>query len=296
MWYEWLIFGAVFLLIPIAVANLKLIAEKKINPTEDQKKNASLLCGFLILFYWLCDLFYMAFILDNLALKFIFGGLVMVIIFYNLSTAFVSGAPTFKWGLIQDFVVGVIMSIYLVYIIPSSDLKEVVIPIVSAVYGGLITLVGVAWTIRKTDNDRKSEEKKKAEPVFTFNLLLDDSLPETRIICTASVEEIDGQSYANHALIVNSDNSNFFIKAIKYQGTWYSVSQSNYVLRNQSIYFVFYTPQIRADHLAMYVQMEDVLGYKHYYKFKYNIRNSKKGKPYTSMVALEKVTEEEANG
>ena len=175
-------------------------------------------------------------------------------------------------------------------------LQDIVLSLTSAVIGGAVTLAGVAWTIKKTDDDRKAEEKKKAEPIFTFNLLLDDSLPETRIICTASVEEIDNQSYANHALIVNSDNSNFFIKAIKYQGTWHSVSQSNYVLKNQSIYFVFYTPQIRADHLAMYVQMEDVLGYKHYYKFKYNIRNSKKGKPYTSMVALEKVTEEIANG
>ena len=81
MWYEWLIFAVVFLLIPIAVANLKLMAEKRINPTEEQKKNANLNCGFLILFYWLCDLFYMAFILDSLALKFIFGGLIMLIIF-----------------------------------------------------------------------------------------------------------------------------------------------------------------------------------------------------------------------
>ena len=296
MWYEWIIFAVILLLIPIAVVNFKMMAEKRINPTEEQKKQANLNYIFLILFYWLCDLFYMAFILDSLALKFIFGGFIMLIIFYNLSKAFISGASNFKWGLIQDFVVGVGMSIYLIYIIPCDDLREVVIPIVAAVYGGLITLVGVAWTIRKTDNDRKAEEKKKAEPIFTFNFLLDDSLPDTRIICTASVEEIDNQSYANHALIVNSDNSNFFIKAIKYQGTWYRVSQSNYVLKNQSIYFVFYTPQIRADHLAMDVQMEDILGYKHYYKFKYNIRNSKKGKPYTSMVSLEKVTEEEANG
>ena len=84
MWYEWLVFGVVFLLIPIAIANLKLIAEKKINPTEEQKKNANLFCGFLMFFYWLCDLFYMAFILDSLTLKFIFGGLIMLIIFYRL--------------------------------------------------------------------------------------------------------------------------------------------------------------------------------------------------------------------
>ena len=166
MWYKWLIFAVVFLFIPISVANLKLMAEKRLNLTEEQKKQANLNCGFLMLFYWLCDLFYMAFILDSLVLKFVFGGLIMLIIFYNLSKAFISGASHFKWGLIQDFVVGVGMSIYLIYIIPCDDFKEVVIPIVSAVYGGLITLVGVAWTIKETRKDLVRKDENEAKPFF----------------------------------------------------------------------------------------------------------------------------------
>ena len=296
MWYEWLIFAVVFLLITIAVANFKMMAEKRINLTEEQKKNANLFCRFLMLFYWLCDLFYMAFILDSLALKFIFGGLIMLIIFYNLSKAFISGASQFKLGLIQDFVVGVGMSIYLIYIIPCDDLKEVVVPVVSAVYGGLITLVGVAWTIRKADSDRKEEEKKKAEPLFSFNLLFNDKLPETRLICAAFEADKTQNSYSNIAYIINSDNSNFYLDSILYKDVWYDIENSNCVLKNHDLYFVFYTTEIGEDNLKMHVKLKDVLGNYHYYQFSYAIRDNKKGEPYTSMYSMKKVTKEEANG
>lgn len=166
MWYKWLIFAAIFLAIPFGVGSFSVWAKKqlKVRLTVEQERAANLKLGLLMLFYWLCDLFYMAFILDSLTLKFIFGGLIMLIIFYNLSKAFISGAPHFKWGLIQDFVVGVGMSIYLIYIIPNADLKAIVIPVISAVYGGLITLVGVAWTIRHSIAERKRLEKERATP------------------------------------------------------------------------------------------------------------------------------------
>ena len=223
MWYKWLIFAIIFLLIPIAVAKLKLIAEKKINPTEEQKKNANIFCGFLMLFYWLCDLFYMAFILDSLALKFVFGGLIMLIIFYNLSKAFISGASHFKWGLIQDFLVGVGMSIYLIYIIPSADLKAVVIPIVSAVYGGLITLVGVAWTIKKTDDDRKAEAIIHATPYLQINNYKRSEVACTKVI---TVEELRGGAYFP-LLITNIGMELCFIKYVQSHGEYIHIENAH---------------------------------------------------------------------
>lgn len=223
MWYEWLIFAIFFLLIPIAVANLKLISEKRANPTEEQKKNANLFCGFLMFFYWLCDLFYMAFILDSLALKFVFGGLIMLIIFYNLSKAFISGASHFKWGLIQDFVVGVGMSIYLIYIIPCDDLKDVVIPIVSAVYGGLITLVGVAWTIKKADNDKKEDSIKNATPYLQVNNYKRNEVACNKVVI---VEETDGKSY--YPILLNNIGAELcIVKYVKSNGIYIPVENAH---------------------------------------------------------------------
>ncbi len=164
MWWQWLIFGLIILMVPVGLYEIKNFVVKRIHPTEEQNKITNQKFAILCLFYWLCDCFYMTFIINNLTWKFILGGLIMVIIFYNLTKAFINGDSQLKFGLIQDFIVGVALTIYLIYIIPNESLQQIVIPIVSAVYGGLLTLVGVAWTIRKSDKDRKLEEKNKVKP------------------------------------------------------------------------------------------------------------------------------------
>ncbi len=83
----------------------------------------------------------------------------MLIVFYNLSASVVNQANQarnviLKWSLLQDFIVGVGISIYLIYIIPNDDLQTIVIAIIAAIYGGLFTLAGVAWTINKSDKDK----------------------------------------------------------------------------------------------------------------------------------------------
>lgn len=176
MWYLWLIFAILFVLIPIGVIKLKQISKKRIiQITEEQEKYANFVAFKLILIYWLCDLFFMSFIIDSLVCKFIFGGLIMLIIFYNLSNVFVKrrknnfGSFT-KWTMLQDFLIGVGLSIYLIYIIPNNDLREIVSIIVAAIYGGLLTLIGVAWTIQQSAIQKHEDELVRAKPLFTFNI------------------------------------------------------------------------------------------------------------------------------
>ena len=261
MWYEWLIFAVVFLIIPISIANLKLMVEKRTSPTTEQKKQANLNCGFLILFYWLCDLFYMTFILDSLALKFVFGSLIMLIIFYNLSKAFISGASHFKWGLIQDFVVGVFMSIYLIYIIPSSDLKEVVIPIVSAVYGGLITLVGVLLTIKETRKDIAKKDDFEAKPFFGIidvqHYLNDES-------CKNEIgfrpKKFDGKLvFLDEINIQNSDKAPFYIDKFSVDDTDYYPDSTFLVTKEMVFNATIYVEQSKKKPLdKVYMHVTDV--------------------------------------
>lgn len=264
MWYEWLIFGVIFLLIPIGIANLKIMAEKKIKPTEEQKKNANLNLGFLMLFYWLCDFFYMAFILDSLTLKFIFGGLIMIVIFMNLSKAFIGGKPQLKWGLVQDFIVGVGMSVYLIYIIPNADLQNVIIPIVSAVYGGLITLVGVAWTIKHTQAEQKKEEISKAKPIFTFNMLYQPiKKVENKKVCFDDATEDLGCKVFFE--LENSDHSSFTIEKIFHDGKWWNVECNKTMLPNKTIYVEFC---FNDDVNNLFIEIKDTLNNSYYYEVK----------------------------
>ena len=170
MWWQWLLFALVLVLIPLGLVSIKNFALKKITPTKEQETKVNQRLFVLCLFYWLCDFFYMTFIINNLTLRLILGGLIMVIVFYNLSKAFISGNKVFNFGLIQDFIVGISLTVYLIYIIPNKELQEIIIPIIAAVYGGLLTLVGVAWTIKKSDNDRKQAEEQRVKPlVFICN-------------------------------------------------------------------------------------------------------------------------------
>lgn len=231
MWYKWLIFAIFFILIPIGFVNLKLLNYKKVNFTKEQEKSINLKLGLGILFYWLVDLFYMAFILDSLFLKFVFGGLIMLIVFFNLSKAFINGSSQPNWWLLQDFIVGVGMSIYLIYIIPNEDLKNVVIPIVSAVYGGIITLVGVAWTIRKADNDRKSDERKSICPIiYPYNR---NNIVDYKQLGDMMFEDEDTDNYHYLGVIKNTDNGIFIIRELIVDDNIFKVKYGDVLDKNK---------------------------------------------------------------
>lgn len=215
MWWKWLIFIIIIIVTPFAVAYVGVCVKRKNKLTKEQEKVIEVNVIKFVLFYWLVDLFYMSFIIDNLVCKFIFGGLVVLIVLYNLSMAFLkqtvkNGNELLKLGLLQDFVVGIGMSIWLIYLMPDSDLQTIAMTMVAAVYGGLLTLVGVAWTIRKGDKyrkedlmriekERKEEDRRKYSPVFSVvNKNID--MKKCVIIALDDVENID-------KIVIQSDDT-----------------------------------------------------------------------------------------
>lgn len=170
---HWIAFSVIFLLIPFGVVSMKRWVIENNTLTEKQIKTANCKSFLLILYYWLIDLFYMSCFISSILWQFIFGGAIMLIIFMDLAQSFSypnNKTSLNKWVMLQNFLIGIGLSIYLIYIIPNDDVRTITIPIVAAVYGGFITLIGVAWTIKKSDFDRKEDEIKKARPlVFVFD-------------------------------------------------------------------------------------------------------------------------------
>ena len=247
MWWQWLMFGLIFLAIPFGLYGIKEYTAKRINPTEEQNKIANQRLTILCLFYWLCDFFYMTFIVDNLTWKFIFGGLIMIIIFYNLSKAFINGNRMFNFGLIQDFIVGIALTVYLIYIIPNPDLRNIIIPIISAVYGGLLTLVGVAWTIRKSDSDRKREEEQKAKPLVFVCDPKSTSVRSEDLIrgilhsnnTKGTLKKVSGNKIAYtlpHILIDNSDYSHVVIRGFRVNDDFHLYDYGQVLPKDEAIY------------------------------------------------------------
>lgn len=261
----WVSFALIAVLIPIGLASFKVWGEKHFGYTDEQKKNASVnLCKYWM-FYWLCDLFYMAHFLDNLICKFVFGCLIMVIVLMSVCSSFVSSnheTAFQKIGLLQDFFVGIGLTIYMIYLIPEKELQTIILTIVAALYGGLITLVGVAWTIKKSGKDRKDDEIKREKPCFSFNSQFKEiSLNGSEKACFPPIE--GEQKYKSEVFVQleNSDKSPFILKRLYHDGHWFDLEGNSTVLPSGKCYLSFYfdSPQ------NIILAVEDTLGNEYYY-------------------------------
>lgn len=238
MWWQWLIFIIIIIVTPFAVAYVGVCVKRKNKLTKEQEKAIEVNVIKFVLFYWLADLFYMSFIIDSISCKYIFGGFILLIVFYNLTMSFLSNTKKDalqRVGLLQDFVVGMGLTIYLIYIIPGKQveingvvtvddsLRDIITTIVAAVYGGLLALIGVAWTIRKGDKDRKEdlmriekerkeEDRRKYSPVFSVvNKNID--MEKCVFIALDDVENID------KIVIQSDDTDNIRLQPIRIENS-----------------------------------------------------------------------------
>lgn len=262
----WIIFVALIVLIPVGFGYFGVLCTKKFNPNEQQKKNMNLsLCKYIFLF-WLYDLLFMAIFNRWCALIYVFGLLSIVIIFTNLISVFLSENKLFNKMISFDLILGIGLSVYLIYILPDEQLKTIVTAVVAALYGGILTLVGVAWTIRHSDKERREEEKKKAKPIFTFNMVLEDIKDiRTKKVCfDVADNEIEYECHVV-AELENSDHALFEVKRVFHDGKWNEIEGNTVVLPNKSVYFDF---RFNSDVNNLFLEVKDGLDNSYYYEIK----------------------------
>ena len=224
---------------------------------------------------------------DNLVCQYIFGSLILFVVFMNLAGAFTypkERTGLEKWGLLQDFLLGIGLSIYLIYIIPDYDLRVIVIPVVAAVYGGLITLVGVGWTIRKSDHDRKEEQIQKNRPlVFIVNPTGEQAKKYIEVQLDKFYSNGEGFSgsakyYLDYFMIKNADYSFSSLKGICINNDLIYMSIAQVFDKGKTYRCIFnlqfkYREKIK----KVYLLLEDL--FEHYYALEVNFKTMKgKGK------------------
>ena len=285
---HWIAFGLLFPVTFFGVIGFKEWTKKflKTEITPEMEKAANIKVIKYILFCWLCNLFYMACFIDNLVCQYIFGSLILFVIFMNLAGAFTypkERTGLEKWGLLQDFLLGISLSIYLIYKIPNPDFKEIVVSVVAAVYGGLITLVGVGWTIRKSDQDRKEELIQKNRPfIFIVN-------PKREIIKDCKVVQFDDYCWSekaftgakkyclNYLLIKNADYSFTCLKGICINNDLIVMNIAQVFDKGQIYHCIcdlqfYYSKEIK----KIYLLLEDT--FEHYYALEVNFEISNNGR------------------
>ena len=162
----WVIFALIAVYIPFYFIALLDFGWKRKHPNAELKSHSGKQAVKFILLYWLYDLLYMAIFNDWTLWIFVFGTLTVIAILVKSVQAFLAENKVLQFMLPVDFLLGVGLSVYLIYIIPDTytNLQTIVTTIAAAVYGGLITLVGVAWTIKKNKEEQDEKDLKQNTP------------------------------------------------------------------------------------------------------------------------------------
>ena len=278
--WHWFAFGLVFLIIPLGLVCAKTFFINKMNLTVEQQKKLNQTFGVGMLKLWLADFVYMTAFNHWLVPTYILGIIFIIIVFNTLVNAFLGKRnhnSFLNFCLAADLIIGIALTIYLIYIIPENtgNLQNIITTIVAATYGGLLTLAGVAWTIKHSDKQKRDDELAKAKPLFTFNLICDKNISaHKQKICLIDDNETPEilaevklpKGTESYIEFENSANSIFTIKRVYFDNKWHKVSANNVVLPNNKILVQLYRKNI-IEHPVM--EIEDIYSRKFYYDLKF---------------------------
>lgn len=169
-------------------------------------------------------------------------------------------------------------------------LTGIVIPIYSASIGGILTLAGVAWTIKKQDAIRNDEEKKKYRPILLVTTAADKlskaipltEFPENQISYNKS-EILVHETYINPIIIRNTEFTPFYIYGLMVDEFCVLTESKIYIDRGGSFVisceqrFIYTKDEIRSISLLT----QDLLGNFYLIPMKFDkILSNKIGQPY----------------
>ncbi len=288
--WHWFTFGLIFLIIPLGIICFKTYFENKMNQTTEQQKRFNQALGIGMFKLWMADFVYMTAFNHWLIPTYILGIIFIITVFNALVKAFLGKRNInsfLNFCLAADLIIGIALTIYLIYIIPENtgNLQNIITTIIAAIYGGLLTLVGVAWTIKKTDNDRRDEERKKYRPYVTLSLFTEkdmvacETFDSSRFIENDSVKFIPIAGVENYEyfipdfIIHNTNYAPFIVKGLLLNEILFEFNIHAYIEKMRYVHFTFdkkiiYTNQ---DISRLSLLIEDILGNEYLINLKQNL-------------------------
>lgn len=265
---NWVIAICVAVISPFALVNSKINMEAKGNFSEEQKKTATSKLGIMMLSIWYADFTFICMFMDWLIAFFILAGLYLTKMIYNVASVLVNRKDAISYPnflIIGDFVLSFLLLTLLIYKIPDQTLQTIVIALTAALIGGLLTLLGVIMTIKKSDKDRREDEIKKARPVFAYNMLRQEPKLDA-VVQRVCISDSSEQLQAACDVYVELENSNlslFEIKRVYHDSTWVKMEGNTTVLPNAKclLNFRFIDKPER-----LFLEVEDILGNLYYYQ------------------------------
>lgn len=162
----------------------------------------------------------------------------------------------------------------------SQDLFNSMMGVFAGILGGVLTLAGVAWTIKKADSDRKEEERKKYRPIFCLckdKVFETIPLPMETLTCDRkfSFDKIDGKAFYMATLsIINSSFSDFYLRGLRINNYDVFLLDSYFITREKTYSFDFHQKSFYfyEDIQKLEIIMEDLLGNRYSANVKYGAK------------------------
>lgn len=246
----------------------------------NQKKNNYIQMLVSMLFYTLIDLLYLFIVKDIFVGQYIVGIIAILIIFYNSTKSFIKSEKPRIFSIVQDVLFGLSITTYLIFIIEDSSLQTIVTSIVSAVFGGYITLLGVAWTIKDNNEKRTEDERKSKIPyLYLSKEQTDSTFKSFGPILDQAFKEFNSDTEQcfsiNDFIVKNSNNSDcipvgFYIndKLFKFDNTFFVERGS--LMKIQTT--IRHSLNTDASNICLSLIIEDIIGnwYKYSCEMKYD--------------------------
>lgn len=180
--WKWILFT--YTLVYLVLISIFLYLFKlKNNYISKEKQKFEFFSAVNNLFFFLCiDIFFFAVHINHTKTIFIIGILSVILLFSGLASAFINLNMNYITLLLEisELIIGLGISVYLIYIINDINLRNIILTISATVFSGIFTLVGVAWTFKKSEenrkkdiqrieNENKEQERKKLIPYICLN-------------------------------------------------------------------------------------------------------------------------------
>ena len=271
------IFSIIFILSELFIwvlINKQIKLFEKAKPISIEKQIRSMfIIGYI--FVLGCLLFTLSIILNIDYIRYIIGGILIVSFTFSILKG-ISNLKSKNTISISFFVLDIIcmlsLIVYLIYTIQDIDLRNIILTIASAIIGGILTLAGVAWTIKYGEKERTRQDYDKAKPMFTLFSIDYDIVNKSKDFSKISFEldlKIDPSSQAQiiWGSFINSDNSNFYIENV-FPINVEHIPKQKAILKNQKflLRLIIYTSDFMRDIEEVVLTVQDIFGRKFYYK------------------------------
>lgn len=264
-WY-WFAFCAILVVVPCGICCIYVFRNQKISFTPKQKTIEIRRSVKMVLLWLLADLLFMAIFNGFTTWIYILGVTFVLATLLNLANAFLregkrNAVANFFSAL--DLLLCLFATIYLIYIIPLElqRLQTIVTTIIAAVYGGLLTLFGVAWTIKRSDLIKRQDEIKRAKPIFTFDKVDSHTNERQHKHC---IVKSDKAEYRNKLLFLveNSEHATFYLSRLHHDGKWFEIEGNKIVLPNGICHVISEFNDFGSE----FLEVQDTLGLIYYYE------------------------------